>query len=84
MMWKDLLYEIPAFLLQSVRDVVSEHEEQAVYEETVVSIEKATLAMCEAKVQDNVIIAMLQKYWDLRLSEAREFLSGAKKHLGKK
>lgn len=57
---------------------MSEHEEQAAYEEMIISIEKATLAMCEVGVQDNMIIAMLQKYWDLRLSEAREFLSGAK------
>lgn len=83
-MWKDLLYEIPSFLLTSARDVVSEHEEQAVYEERVLSIEKATLALCEARVKDDIIIAMLQKYWDLRLSEAREFLSGAQEHLREK
>lgn len=83
-MWKNLLYEIPAFLLKSAREVVSEHENEAVYDETVISIEKATLAMCEAKVQDDTIIAMLQKYWDLRLTEAKEFLSGAKKHLSQK
>lgn len=83
-MWKDLLYEIPAYLLKSVRDVVSEHDEQIVYEETVVSIQKATLALCEAKVQDDTIIKVLQKYWNLRLTEAKDYLSSAKKHLGEK
>ena len=83
-MRKNLLYEIPTFLLKSAQDVVSEHEERAVYDEKVICIEKATLAMCEAKVQDKIIIAMLQKYWDLRLTEAKEFLSGAKKYIEKK
>jgi len=83
-MFKDFLYEVPSFLVNSVRNVVSEHEEQAVRFETIESIQKATLAMCEAKIKDDMIIAMLQKYWDLRLSEATEFLSGAKDYLNKK
>lgn len=48
-MRKDLLYEVPNFLLQSVRDVVSERENKIAHKETRISIEKATLAMCEAK-----------------------------------
>ncbi len=35
-------------------------------------------AMVEAKVKDDMIIRMLQKYWDLRLSEATEFLEEQK------
>ena len=83
-MRKDLLYEVPNFLLQSVREVVSERENKIAHKETIISIEKATLAMCEANVQEDIIIAMLQKYWDLRLTEAKEFLSAAKKHISKK
>lgn len=40
--------------------------------------------MCEANVEDNMIIAMLQKYWNLRLSEAKKFISDAKEYLDKK
>ena len=34
--------------------------------------------MIEAGVNDDTIIAMLQKYWDLRLSEAEVFLDNAR------
>lgn len=30
--------------------------------------------MIEADVEEDKIIQLLQKYWDLRLSEAREFV----------
>ena len=83
-MMKDLFYKISAGLLDAVRVTASAHEEQALLEEKLLSIEKTTLAMCEADVKDEVIIKMLQKYWDLRLSEANEFLIGAKEHLNKK
>lgn len=34
--------------------------------------------MVEARVKDEIIIRLLQKYWDLRLSEAEGFLAFAK------
>lgn len=37
-------------------------------------IEKAIAAFVEADVEENKIIQLLQKYWDLRLSEAKEFV----------
>lgn len=30
--------------------------------------------MKEAEIDDEVIVSLLQKYWDLRSSEAKEFL----------
>lgn len=70
----NILSEIGYAALDSARDAVNEHESDAVYNEKIAGIEKATAAMVEAKVKDDKIIEMLQKYWDLRLSEARKFL----------
>ena len=50
----------------------------AEFEERIIGIEKATNSMVEAGVDDDTVIAMLQKHWDLRLSEAKAFLDNAK------
>jgi len=38
------------------------------FKERIVGIENATAAMIEVRVEEDKIIQMLQKYWDLRLS----------------
>ncbi len=48
--------------------------DETAFEERVTGIEKATVALKEAKVKDEKIIYLLQKYWDLRLSEEKEVL----------
>ena len=53
---------------------------QDAFEESIIGIKKAVAALCEAKVDDKKIISLLQKYWDLRLSEAEEFLRHEKWH----
>ena len=42
--------------------------------EMILGIENATAAMIEVGIEDRIIIQMLQKYWDLRLSEAKSFI----------
>jgi hypothetical protein len=37
-------------------------------------IENTLLVLCEAKIEDEVIVSLLIKYWNLRPSEAKEFL----------
>ena len=37
-------------------------------------IENATSVMLELNIEENKIIEMLQKYWGLRLSEAKMFI----------
>lgn len=74
----NILGEIGYAALDVARNAVNEHERDAVYDEKISGIEKATAAMVEAKVKDDKIIEMLQKYWDLRLSEARKFLDSEK------
>lgn len=57
-----------------IREDSNARLDEAAFEERVIGIEKATAALKEAKVEDEKIIYLLQKYWDLRLSEAKEFL----------
>ena len=61
-------------LLDAVREIPNAHVSEAEIKERVIGIEKATFAMLEVGVEKEVIIKMLQKYWDLRLSEATSFV----------
>jgi hypothetical protein len=60
--------------LERIREDNNASLDEAAFEERVTGIEKATAALKEAKVEDEKIIYLLQKYWDLRLGEAKEFL----------
>ena len=75
---KSFLGEIGASALQGLRNGVYDKIDKEVYYERIDGIKKAIAAMVEAKVKDDMIIRMLQKYWDLRLSEAIEFLEEQK------
>lgn len=61
-------------LLEGIREDHQRKLDDAAFEERIVGIENATAAMLESGVNEEKIIQMLQKYWDLRLSEAKEFL----------
>ena len=61
-------------LLAGMRERGKERLDEASFEAEIVGIEKATAALCEAGVEDEKVIQLLQKYWDLRLSEAEEYL----------
>lgn len=65
-------------LLDGIREKANERISDAEFEERIIGIGKATIAMVEAGANDDTIIAMLQKHWDLRLSEAKAFLENAK------
>ncbi len=65
-------------LLEGIRAKANERISDAVFEERIIGIEKATAAMLEAEVDEETIIKMLQKHWDLRLSEATAFIENAK------
>ena len=71
---RDFGYE----LLDDIRGKANERISDAEFEERIVGIEKATISMTEAGVNDDTIIAMLQKHRDLRLSEAEVFLDNAR------
>jgi len=61
-------------LLEGIREKTNARLDEAAFKERVLGIEKATAALREAEVGDEKIIELLQKYWDLRLSEAKELL----------
>ena len=65
-------------LLEGIRAKANERISDAEFEERIIGIEKATAAMLEAVVDEETIIKMLQKHWDLRLSEATAFIENAK------
>ena len=65
-------------LLEGIRAKAHERISDAEFEERIIGIEKATAAMLEAEVDEETIIKMLQKHWDLRLSEATAFIENAK------
>jgi len=65
-------------LLNGIRAKANERISDAEFEERIIGIEKATAAMLEAEVDEETIIKMLQKHWDLRLSEATAFIENAK------
>ena len=65
-------------LLDGVRASVQSRSDDAAFEERVIGIENATSAMLELNVKEDKIIQMLQKYWDLRLSEAKMLIERQK------
>lgn len=61
-------------LLESIRENANTKLDEVAFEEMIIGIEKATAALYEAEIEDEKIIYLLQKHWDLRRSEANEFL----------
>ena len=72
--FRDYLQRYFSELLGEIRENSYARLDEAAFEERVIGIEKAIAALHEAGVEDKQIIKLLQKYWDLRLSEAKEFL----------
>lgn len=68
-------------LLDKIRSSFQEKLDDEAFEERIIGIENATAAMLEVEVDEEKIIQMLQKYWNLRLSEAKEFIRRQKKML---
>lgn len=66
-------------LLEKVRQTVDERITDAELVERIIGIEKATISMLEVGVDEEEIIKMLQKHWDLRLSEAKTAVDNCKK-----
>lgn len=71
---KDSLSGFGSELLERIRENNNTRLDEAAFEERIIGIEKATAALREAKVEDEKIGYLLQKYWDLRLSEVKEIL----------
>jgi len=68
-------------LRQRVQDSVAERIEEACFYERQNNILTAVCAMRDAGVDEDVIIQMLQRHWDLRRSEAIYYLSGNRQQI---
>lgn len=75
---KEAFSEFGSELLDSIRAKANERISEATFEERIAGIEKATIAMLEVGVNEETAVQMLQKYWDLRLSEAKTFIKKSK------
>lgn len=71
---KDSLSGFGSELLERIRENNNTRLDEAAFEERIIGIEKAIAALREAEVEDEKIGYLLQKYWDLRLSEVKEIL----------
>lgn len=71
-------------VLQSVRNNIAEHEEEACFYERQNNIATAAVAMRDAGLNDETIVSMLQKHWDLRQSETVGFIEWAHSHIPEK
>lgn len=71
---KEVFKGLGGEILESIRNSHREIIDDAVFEERILGIENATAAMIKVGIEDRIIIQMLQKYWDLRLSEATSFV----------
>lgn len=61
-------------LLERIREDHYARLDDAAFEERVIGINKTISALREAEVEDEKIIYLMQKYWDLRLSEVKEIM----------
>ncbi|GIM30121.1 hypothetical protein CPJCM30710_27870 [Clostridium polyendosporum] len=71
---RDSLSGFGSELLERIRENKNARLDEAAFQERVIGIEKAIAALCEAEVEEKKIIYLMQKYWDLRLSEVKELL----------
>jgi hypothetical protein len=67
-------------VLSRVRNDFQSRLDDAAFQERIIGIEKATIALLEAQVDKELIIQLLQKYWDLRLSEAHDCVDFVEKY----
>lgn len=66
-------------LLDNIRKSAQDRLDDAAFEERIIGIQNATASMIEVGVEEDKIIHMLVRYWDLRLSEAKEFVERQRK-----
>lgn len=83
-MAQNILDGVKRFCFNAIDGLRERHHELVddhVFEERIRGIENTSLALYEAKVEDEVIISLLIKYWDLRPSEVKDFLQETKRLL---
>lgn len=61
-------------VIEGIRERNHEMIDEYIFEERMLGIEKAILAFNESGIEEEEVINLLQKYWDLRRSEAKELI----------
>ena len=61
-------------ILQRIRTDAQDHMEEAAIHERIDCIYKTAQILKDLEIDNEKIISLLQKYWDLRRSEAETFL----------
>lgn len=74
----DVLKSFSSECLGYIRQKNYEREDEIIQNERALSVMKASSAFLEAEIPEEQSIALLQKYWDLRQSEAKKVLQQAK------
>ena len=77
------LKNCPSKIIEIVMQAINNYEEEIIKHNQVVSVIHASDALLEAKLSDEKIIALLQKHYDLRRSEAEKALQQAKNRTAK-
>lgn len=71
---KDIASYLGIEAINGIRDRYNQDIDDAVFNETILGIDKATCAMLEIGIDENLISNQLIKHWDLRPSEAKSFI----------
>ena len=71
---REVLNEIGSGVINGVRERAWDRIDEETYHERMSCIYKATQAFKEAGIEREETIRLLQKFWDLRRSEAEEFI----------
>lgn len=71
----DTLLWVGTEVWESIKGGARQGIDDYILDEKITGMYKATAAMLEAGVEEKTVIDMLQKYWDLRLSEAQSIIS---------
>jgi len=62
-------------LLKRIRESHYDRVDDAVFDDYMINVHRATSALIDVGVDDDKIIQLLQKYWDLRRSEATDIVA---------
>jgi len=68
----DYLASAGSFLLDATREAVWHHEDESVQAERLTGMSTTVAALYDAKVKDDEIIRLIQKYYGVTQSDAQE------------
>lgn len=71
---RDIFSYLGIEAINGIRDRYNQDIDDAVFNETILGIDKATCAMLEIGIDESLISNQLVKHWDLRPIEAKSFI----------